>query len=126
LITDVRKIVVPVADQESSKEFWTRRVSFVVTVDESYGNGQRWLEVAPPHGSPALVLSPRQPGEPVRDVPDQLPHSPIFFNCDDIQETYRELASRGVKFTAPPVKMDFGWWSMFEDGAGTRYALGQW
>jgi predicted enzyme related to lactoylglutathione lyase len=62
----------------------------------------------------------------VRDVPTQLPHSPIFFNCDDIQETYRELASRGVKFTAPPVKMDFGWWSMFEDGAGTRYALGQW
>ncbi|HEX6316301.1 MAG TPA: VOC family protein [Gemmatimonadaceae bacterium] len=109
MITGIRKIVVPVADQESAKEFCTRGAGFVLAVDAPYGNGQRWLDVVPPVGSPALVLSPRQSGEPVRDVPRELPHSPIFFNCDDIQETYRQVTSRGVKFTAPPVRMDFGW-----------------
>ena len=99
---------------------------FDLTLDQSYGGGQRWIEVAPPTGSPVLVLSRRRSDEPRLEVPDQLPHSPIFFNCADIEETYRALVERGVKFTAPPAKMPFGWWSMFEDSEGTRYALGQW
>jgi predicted enzyme related to lactoylglutathione lyase len=71
------------------------------------------------------VLSPRPADEPRREVPDDLPHSPVFFTCEDIQETYRELTERGVRFPAPPTEMDFGWWAMFEDDQGTRYALGQ-
>jgi lactoylglutathione lyase len=126
VITTVRKIIVPVEDEVRAKEFWTTRMGFDVTLDETYGGGQRWIEVAPKTQSPVLVLSRRPAGEPRREVPDQLPHSPIFFNCEDIQQTYRELTERGVKFPAPPIKMPFGWWSMFEDDEGTRYALGQW
>jgi predicted enzyme related to lactoylglutathione lyase len=59
-------------------------------------------------------------------VAEQLPHSPVFFNTGDIQKTYEDLISRGVAFPAAPVKMPFGWWAMFEDHEGTRYALGQW
>jgi lactoylglutathione lyase len=126
VITDVRKIIVPVEDEARAKGFWTTQMGFDLTLDQTYGGGQRWIEVAPPMGSPVLVLSRRRPDEPRREVPDQLPHSPIFFNCQDIQQTYRTLVDRGVKFTAPPAKMPFGWWSMFEDSEGTRYALGQW
>ena len=50
------------------------------------------------------VAPPR--GGPVL-VPDLLPHSP-------------------VEFPAPPVQMHFGWWAMFADPDGTRFALGQW
>jgi lactoylglutathione lyase len=82
--------------------------------------------VSPPSGSPVIVLSPRVKAEPRREVPDQLPHSPVLFTCDDIEETHRELASRGVRFPVPPARMHFGWWSLFEDDEGTRYALGQW
>ena len=126
MITNVHKIIVPVEDESRAKEFWTTRMGFDVRLDETYGAGQRWIEVAPKTQSPVLVLSRRPAGEPPREVPDQLPHSPIFFNCEDIQQTYRELTERGVKFPAPPAKMPFGWWSMFEDEEGTRYALGQW
>ena len=31
---------------------------------------------------------------------------------------------RGVEFTAPPARMHFGWWALFRDEDGTRYALG--
>ena len=37
-----------------------------------------------------------------------------------------DLAAQGVRFSQPPVKMGFGWWALFEDCDGTRYALGQW
>lgn len=59
-------------------------------------------------------------------MPDGLPHSDVFFNCRDIQKTFQELTARGVRFPAPPAKLPFGWWSMFEDHEGTRFALGQW
>ena len=44
--------------------------------------------------------------------------------CDDLQRTYEELRARGVKFTQPPVRQSWGWWSMFEDQEGNRFALG--
>ena len=126
MITNVRKIVLPVDDEGRAAEFWTSRLGFEVVCDQSYGNGQRWLEIAPPDGSIALILSRRPADEARRTVPEQLPHSPVFFNTDDIQKTYEELSARGVRCPAPPVRMPFGWWAMFEDHEGTRYALGQW
>jgi predicted enzyme related to lactoylglutathione lyase len=122
MIKGVRKILVPVDDRQSAVEFWTGKVGFDLTVDEEYG-GERWTEVSPPDRSLALVLSPRPPDQPRREAPDQLPHSDVFFDCDDIQQTYRELVAQGVVFPTPPVKMHFGWWAMFEDQDGIRYAL---
>jgi lactoylglutathione lyase len=126
MITGVRKIVLPVADQSHAKEFWTSKIGFEVVCDEAFGDGQRWIEVAPADRSVVLVLSQRHPDEQRPAVPDTLPHSPVFFNADDIRQTYQELTSRGVIFAAAPAKMPFGWWAMFEDHEGTRYALGQW
>jgi lactoylglutathione lyase len=31
-----------------------------------------------------------------------------------------------VKFPLPPARQHFGWWALFADNEGTRYALGQW
>jgi lactoylglutathione lyase len=124
MIKGVRKIIVPVNDQEQAKRFWTETMGFEATLDQTVGD-ERWVEVTPPDRQLVLVLSPRG-GEPRREVPDQLPHSDIFFTCEDIKQTYEELTARGVKFHTPPVEMHFGWWSLFEDNDGTRYALGQW
>jgi lactoylglutathione lyase len=126
MITGVRKIVVPTEDQGRAKDFWTRQVGFEVVRDDAYGNGQRWLELAPPDKSVVLVVSQRHPDDRPPSVPDALPHSPILFNTADMEKTYAELTSRGVTFAAAPTKMPFGWWAMFEDQEGTRYALGQW
>lgn len=40
-------------------------------------------------------------------------------------EHWIELRDRGVEFATPPVRMHFGWWAMFADQDGIRYALGQ-
>jgi predicted enzyme related to lactoylglutathione lyase len=124
MISGVSQVVVPVDDQDVAKEFWTTVMGFSLVTDQTYGD-ERWTEVTPPDRRVRLVLSRRQPGEPRRQAPDQLPHSDVFFTCADIEGTYAELTERGVKFPAPPVRMHFGWWSMFEDPDGTRYALGQ-
>jgi predicted enzyme related to lactoylglutathione lyase len=125
MITGTGKVVIPVDDQERAKEFWTTQVGFELNRDESYGD-ERWIEVSPPDGRPLLVLSPRAAEEHRRAVPDELPHSPVFFNCEDIGKTYDELREHGVRFPLPPQREHFGWWALFQDPDGTRYALGQW
>jgi lactoylglutathione lyase len=124
MISGVSKVVVPVDDQERGKQFWTTRIGFELRHDESYGD-ERWIDVSPPDGGPVLVLSPRPAHEPRREVPDELPHSPVFFNCADIEATHRELSERSVQFPTAPRQQHFGWWALFEDHDGTRYALGQ-
>lgn len=123
MITAVNKVVVPVTDQDAAKEFWTTAIGFEATMDAPYGNGERWIEVTPPDGAPSLILSKNGAGgnaKPDRDLPD----SPVFFTCADVELTYRGLTERGVRFTTPPRKLEFGWWSVFEDHQGRRYALG--
>ena len=120
----VKQLIIPVDDQERAKAFWVEQMGFEITSDETYGD-ERWIEVSPPGQSLVLVLSLREPHETKREAPDHLPHSNIFFTSDDLEQTYEELSKRGVKFPVQPEKQPFGWWSMFEDQEGTRYALGQ-
>ena len=125
MISGVSKVVVPVDDQQQAKEFWVDRIGFELQRDESYGD-ERWIEVSPPGQRLILALTRRTPHEARQELPDQLPHSPVFFNCADIEQTHRELTERGVEVPVPPERQHFGWWALFADPDGTRYALGQW
>ena len=122
MIEGVSKVVIEVDDQARAVEFWTERLGFELYQDTQYGV-ERWLEVRTPDEGLILVLSPRQDDRP--NAPEPLPTSNVFFFCDDLAETYGELRSRGVEFPQPPVELSFGWWSMFQDQEGNRFALHQ-
>jgi predicted enzyme related to lactoylglutathione lyase len=97
-------------------------MEFELVQDAPYGEDWRWIEVRTPDGVTILVLRPRQGGRPT--APDEVRTSNIFFHCDDLPRTYDELRARGVEFAQPPVRQSWGWWSMFEDQEGNRFALG--
>jgi lactoylglutathione lyase len=120
VVEGVSKVVIEVDDQSRALRFWTETLGFDLHRDTPYGE-ERWVEVATPDKRLVLVLSPRQHGRP--SAPDMLPTSTVFFCCDDLAETYDELRSRGVVFPQPPVELSFGWWSMFQDQEGNRFAL---
>jgi lactoylglutathione lyase len=120
LIAGVSKVVVEVDDQARALRFWTETLGFELHQDTPYGE-ERWVEVRTPDERLILVLSPRRHERP--SVPDMLPTSNVFFYCNDLAETYEELCSRGVDFPQPPVELSFGWWSLFQDQEGNRFAL---
>ena len=120
----VRKVVLPVQDQDRAKEFWTSMLGCEVVADAPYG-AERWLEVRSPDRAVNLVLELNAEARNAVAAPDHLPTSNVMFECDDIVATHRELAARGVEFPQPPVNQPFGWWAMFADSEGNRYALGQ-
>jgi predicted enzyme related to lactoylglutathione lyase len=124
MIKGVSKVVIDVEDQQRAKEFWTTTMSFELVQDVTYGN-ERWLEVRSPDKATILVLGWSSTGPGDRDsVPEMLPTSNVFFCCDDLRETYGTLRSRGVEFPQPPARQSFGWWSLFVDSDGNRFALG--
>jgi lactoylglutathione lyase len=120
VIEGVSKVVIEVEDQDRALGFWTEKLGFELVQDIPYGD-ERWIEVRTPDNALILVLSPRQDNRP--SASDTLPTSNVFFCCDDLAKTYEALRSRGVEFPQPPVELSFGWWSMFNDREGNRFAL---
>jgi lactoylglutathione lyase len=120
VIEGVSKVVIEVDDLARALAFWTETMGFELQQDTAYGE-ERWVEVRTPDRALTFVLSTRQGERP--GASDALPTSNVFFYCDDLAETYAELRSRGVEFPQPPVELSFGWWSMFQDQEGNRFAL---
>jgi lactoylglutathione lyase len=120
MIRGIDQVVLEVADQNRALAFWTGPMGFSLVRDAPYGE-ERWVEVRTPDDAVTVVLSLRDGDAPT--APDDLPTSNLFFYCDDLPRTYEELQASGVEFPQPPVQQPFGWWSMFQDPEGNRFAL---
>jgi predicted enzyme related to lactoylglutathione lyase len=120
------KIVVGVRDQNRAKKFWSEVLGFTVSTDAAYDDaGARWVEVTAPDGNVTLILSTDPEYRYQVAGNDQVPNANPFFYTDDLEKTYRELSARGVEFPEKPSRQPWGWWSMFTDSEGNRFALQQ-
>jgi len=59
-ITQVGSVMVPVSDQDAAIAFYTGTLGFSLVADVPFGEGERWVEVAPPGGATAIALVPPQ------------------------------------------------------------------
>jgi catechol 2,3-dioxygenase-like lactoylglutathione lyase family enzyme len=57
-ITHIATVIVPVADQDAALGFYRDTLGFEVRIDGGYGEGQRWIEVAPPGAQTSIALVP--------------------------------------------------------------------
>jgi predicted enzyme related to lactoylglutathione lyase len=124
-VLGVDKIIVGVRDQNRARQFWSEILGFAVTTDAPYNAEERWVEVTSSDGNITLVLS--LDPEYCYRVSDneQIPNANPFFYANDLEKTYQELSAKGVDFPAKPSKQPWGWWSMFTDSEGNRFALQQ-
>jgi lactoylglutathione lyase len=121
VVGGVTQVVIEVEDQDRASGFWTQQLGFELVQDTPYG-AERWLEVRTPDKAVTVVLEARQ-GERPPATDASLPTSNVMFYAEDLQQTYTELTARGVVFPQPPVRQPFGWWSLFQDSEGNRFAL---
>jgi catechol 2,3-dioxygenase-like lactoylglutathione lyase family enzyme len=57
-ITQVGRVMLPVSDQDQAISFYTSKLGFSLVSDVPFGDGERWVEVAPPAGGAAIALVP--------------------------------------------------------------------
>ena len=89
-VTRVGRVVVPVSDQDEAIAFYTSKLGFTLIADMPFGDGDRWIELAPPGGGANVAFGPVrndfQPGRPTG----------ILLSSPDPAADRAELAGLGV------------------------------
>jgi lactoylglutathione lyase len=93
-ITKVGRVMVPVQDQDAAIAFYTEKLGFEVVADVPFGDGDRWVEVAPAGGGAALALVPPR-GEYQTGR-----NTGIAFETADARTAREELKANGVDVDA--------------------------
>jgi catechol 2,3-dioxygenase-like lactoylglutathione lyase family enzyme len=89
-IAEVGTVMVPVSDQDRALEFYVEKLGFEKRTDEPYGEGDRWIEVAPPGAATTIALVPPREGEPTGI------QTRIGLTSEDIDADHAALRDRGV------------------------------
>ena len=89
-ITEVGTVIVPVSDQDRALEFYTDKLGFETRTDVAYGDGDRWVEVAPAGAATTVALIPPREGDPVGV------ETRIGFTTADVDADHADLKARGV------------------------------
>jgi catechol 2,3-dioxygenase-like lactoylglutathione lyase family enzyme len=92
--TRVGRIMVPVRDQDTGIDFYRRTLGFELVADVPFGEGDRWVEVAPPGGGATLSLVP------ARDHYDVGRMTGIALDTADARAAYDDLKANGVDVDA--------------------------
>jgi len=93
-ITQMGRVLVPVSDQDTAIAFYTDTLGFSLVADVPFGEGDRWVEVAPPGGGAAIALvPPRGEYQPGR-------MTGIAFVSADPRGDHAELKGKGVDVDA--------------------------
>jgi catechol 2,3-dioxygenase-like lactoylglutathione lyase family enzyme len=90
-INQIGTVVVPVTDQDRAIEFYVETLGFEKRTDVPFGNGYRWVEVAPADALTTIAVVPPPPGKPTGNV-----ETGIALNTDDIDADHADLKARGV------------------------------
>src|SRR5262245_38437776 len=91
MITGIRTVGVPVADQDQAVEFYVGVLGFDKQLDVPLeGLGARWIEVGVPGASTTLALVPAKPGAPAGV------ETGVRLTTPDAETTHTELSKHGV------------------------------
>jgi predicted enzyme related to lactoylglutathione lyase len=112
MLKRINFVALPVKDQTRALEFYTNKVGLKVFTDQTMGK-MRWIELKLPGAETMLVLHKKS-----EHVPDSEPALALI--ADNVQSTYDELRGKGVEFTQPPKKEQWGEYAVFKDSEGNQ------
>jgi len=93
-ITHIGRVMVPVSSQDEGIAFYTQKLGFTLAADVPFGEGERWVEVAPPNGGANIALvPPRGDYQPPRNTG-------IALTSPDPRADHEELKANGVDVDA--------------------------
>jgi catechol 2,3-dioxygenase-like lactoylglutathione lyase family enzyme len=99
-MTKVGVVVVPISDTDRAIEFYVDKLGFEKRVDVPFGNGYRWVEVAPEGADTTIAICPPPPGTEAGNA-----QTGIGLQTDDIDALHAELKERGVDVDAEVSRM---------------------
>jgi catechol 2,3-dioxygenase-like lactoylglutathione lyase family enzyme len=98
-LTQVSTVIVPVTDQDRAIQFYTEKLGFQTRADIPFGNGERWVEVAPPGADTTVALMPPREGESAGI------ETRMALRSTDIDADHADLRARGVDVDPEVMRM---------------------
>jgi catechol 2,3-dioxygenase-like lactoylglutathione lyase family enzyme len=132
MITSLTITSLYVLDQDQALDFYVGTLGLEVGTDADLGF-MRWLTVrVPGEGREILLERPGPPAmdgttaEQVRDlVTKGASAGTLFFNTDDVQQTWDDLKAKGVDLPEEPVNRGYGTDFGFRDPFGNHVRIAQ-
>ncbi|MGH2925887.1 MAG: VOC family protein, partial [Solirubrobacterales bacterium] len=90
-ITELGTVMVPVGDQDAALRFYSDVLGFETRTDMPFGDGDRWIEVAPPGAATTIALVLPREGEETGI------NTNIGLTTEDVDADHAELRARGVE-----------------------------
>jgi catechol 2,3-dioxygenase-like lactoylglutathione lyase family enzyme len=91
--------MVPVSDQDRAIEFYEEKLGFEKRADIPFGDGNRWVEVAPPGAATTVALVQPREGESAGI------ETRIALDSKDADADHAALRERGVDVDAEVMRM---------------------
>lgn len=98
-ITQLGTVMVPVSDQDRAIAFYTDKLGFELRADVPFGNGDRWVEVAPAGAATTIALVAPREGEAVGI------ETRIGLSTGDADADHASLRAAGVDVDAEVMRM---------------------
>jgi catechol 2,3-dioxygenase-like lactoylglutathione lyase family enzyme len=115
-ITQLSTIGIPVDDQDRSLAFYVDKLGFEKRLDVAYGQGERWLEVAPIGAATTIALMRARDGLPA-GIDTQ-----VRLVTGDAQSEHARLRSLGVEADPEVIPYPVPMFS-FRDPDGNRLVI---
>jgi len=96
-ITRIGTVIVPVTDQERALAFYVDTLGFEKRLDAPFGQGGRWIEVAPAGAATTIALVPAAEGAAAGIV--------VSLATDDADSDHETLVAHGVDADAQVLRM---------------------
>ena len=122
MINKIGKITIYVNNQEEAKEFWTKKMNFVVKLEQPMGPNMKWLEVGPSEDSFTTFVIYEKNLMLAQNPQANVGHPNIILSTDDIESTYNEMKTNEVE-VGEIMKMPYGSMFKFKDMDGNKYLV---
>lgn len=122
MINKIGKITIYVNNQEEAKEFWTKKMNFVVKLEQPMGPNMKWLEVGPSEDSFTTFVIYEKNLMLAQNPQANVGHPNIILSTDDIESTYNEMKTNEVE-VGEIMKMPYGSMFKFKDMDGNDYLV---
>jgi len=97
LLTEVRTVIIPTRDQDRALEYYVGSLGFEKRLDVLFGEGDRWIEVAPPGAATSIALAPWHEGLSTGIQ--------VSLNTSDADAVHAELLALGVDVDGAVMRM---------------------
>ena len=90
MISRMSHTTIYVLNQQEALEFYTQKLGFELRGDTPYGDGDRWVEVAPPGAATRIALVPPREGQSAGVATN------IGLTTRDVEADHASLKEQGV------------------------------